>query len=203
VIYELRTTRVRPGGVPEFEQRLEAMLPARQRHSALAGCWHTEIGPLLQVIELWPYEDRQHQAHVAEAVSREACWPTADGDLVRRVEVEVLEPAPFMRPLDGRQQRLGPFYELRIYQLKTGYVQRMIDRWSPLVPGREELSPLLGAWHSELGRWFHLWPYPDLAERSRIRSEAIQRGVWPPDTSGFLLSQENKVLLPAAFSPLQ
>jgi hypothetical protein len=179
------------------------MLPARQRHSPLAGCWHTEIGPLLQVIELWPYEDRQHQAKVAEAVSREGGGPMADGDLVRGVELEVLEPAPFMRALDGTGQRLGPFYELRIYQLKTGYVQQMIERWAPLVPGREELSPLVGAWHSELGGWFHLWPYSDLAERSRIRNEAVQRGVWPPDTSGFLLSQENKILLPAAFSPLK
>jgi hypothetical protein len=203
MIYELRTTRVRPGGVPEFERLLESTLATRQEHSRLIGCWHTEIGPLLQVIELSSFEDRSHHAQATQAMSEAGGWPPSNGDLVQGAEVEVLEPTPFMRPLDGSQQQVGPFFELRIYQAKTGLVPKIIERWAPMVPGREELSPLLGAWHSDLGRWFHLWPYPDLAERSRIRQEAVQRGVWPPDTSALLLSQENKILLPASFSPLR
>jgi hypothetical protein len=203
MIYELRTTRVRSGGLPEFERKLESVLPTRQRHAKLAGCWHTEIGPLLQVVELWLFEDQRHHAEATEAMSRAGGWPPADGELARGVEVELLEATPFMRPLDGSRQELGPFYELRTYQTKTGMVPRMIERWAPMIPAREELSPLVGAWHSDLGRWFHLWPYRDLAERSRVRAEAVERGVWPPDTSALLVTQENKIMLPTSFSPLQ
>ena len=203
MIYELRTTRVRSGGLPEFARRLEAALPARERHSKLAGCWHTEIGRLLRVIELWPYEDRRHQAEVAAALARDGGQPVADGDLVHEVTVDLLEPAPFMRPLDGTPQKVGPVFELRIYQTRAGQIPNVIERWAPLVPGREALSPLLGAWHDELGRWYHLWPYPDLAARTRTRDEATRTGLWPPKTTEFLLTMENMILLPAAFSPIQ
>jgi len=41
-------------------------------------------------------------------------------------------------------------------------------------------------------------------QRARVREEARQKGVWPPPGGpDRLLTQENKILLPAAFSPLQ
>jgi len=200
MIYELRTTRVRPGGVPEFEGGLEEALPGRQQHAKLAGCWHTEIGPLLQIIELWSFEDQQSHA---QSAGQGASGLYVTGDLVQSTEVELLEPTPFMKPLDGTPQQLGPVYELRIYQTRTGQLPQFVERWAPLVPGRTQVSPLVGAWHSSSGRFFHMWPYKDLAERSRIRSETRQKGIWPPDTTSLLLTQENKILLPASFSPLQ
>jgi hypothetical protein len=203
MIYELRTTRVRPGGVPEFESRLEHALPGREQLSKLAGSWHTDIGPLMQVIELWPYEDRNHHREVAQALRRNGGWPTVDGDLVLSVESELLEPAPFMRPLDCSPQQVGPMYELRTYQIKPGSWLELINRWAPMVPGREQLSPLLGLWHSEMSHFIHLWPYHDLTQRTRIRDEARRQGIWPPNSTEFLLTQESKIMLPASFSPLQ
>ena len=29
----------------------------------------------------------------------------------------------------------------------------------------------------------HIWPYQDIAERNRIRAEAVKDGTWPPKTS--------------------
>lgn len=203
MIYELRTVQLIPGAVPEYERRLEAALPARQRHSRLAGCWHTEIGTLQQVVELWPYESEEQRASVLAALEQESGWPPRVDDLVQQIEIELLHPAPFMRPLDGSPQRVGPIFEFRIYQVRTGQVPEMIAKWTPMVPEREKLSPLLGCWYSDQGRWFHLWPYPDMASRMRIRAEAIEKGIWPPPTTPNLLMMSTKIMLPAAFSPLQ
>ena len=61
--------------------------------------------------------------------------------------------------------------------------------------------------YSELGglnKWVHIWPYKDLNERTRIRAEATQDAHWPPSpsTRHLLMKQENKLLVPAAFSPM-
>jgi hypothetical protein len=55
-----------------------------------------------------------------------------------------------------------------------------------------------------LNKWCHIWAYKDAAERSRIRAEAVSKGVWPPGSPpGALLKQENMLVVPAAFSPLK
>ena len=68
------------------------------------------------------------------------------------------------------------------HTLKPGGIPGVIDRWSTQIAERIKLSPLAGAWYSELGglnRWCHIWAYKDAAER--LRSErARNEGVWPP-----------------------
>ena len=59
--------------------------------------------------------------------------------------------------------------------------------------------------YTELGglnKWVHIWPYKDLNERNRVRDEARKGGHWPPPTREFLARQENKIMVPAAFSPM-
>ena len=53
-----------------------------------------------------------------------------------------------------------------------------------------------------LNKWVHIWPYKDLEERNRIRGEASKTATWPPPTREFLVSQENKILVPSSFSPM-
>ena len=63
---------------------------------------------------------------------------------------------------------------------------------------------MAAAWYTELGglnKWVHIWPYKDLDERDRIRTEAVKTPHWPPPTREFLVSQETKIMVPAAFSP--
>src|SRR5437868_882313 len=57
MIVEFRTYTLQPGTVPQFEERFGAALSARTKVSPLAAFWHTEVGPLNQVIHVWPYED--------------------------------------------------------------------------------------------------------------------------------------------------
>ena len=57
MIYEVRTYTLRPGTVAEFEERYAKRLPLREKHSKLGAFWHTEFGPLNQVIHVYPYDD--------------------------------------------------------------------------------------------------------------------------------------------------
>ena len=61
MIYEVRTYTLKPGTVPEFESRFEQRHPHREKYSKLGAFWHTEMGPLNQVIHIWEYDDLQHR----------------------------------------------------------------------------------------------------------------------------------------------
>ena len=68
----------------------------------------------------------------------------------------------------------------------------------------DEFSKLLGLWQSEVGglnRVVHIWPYESFEDRERIGQEARKTGKWPPKTQEFIITQENKIVQPAPFSP--
>ena len=58
--------------------------------------------------------------------------------------------------------------------------------------------------HGEVNSYLHIWPYESLNHRAEIREKARAAGAWPPPGGGdMLLTQANKIMLPASFSPLQ
>ena len=71
MIYEVRTYTLRPGTVAEFEERFAKRLPLREKHSKLGAFWHTEFGPLNQVIHVYPYDDLQHRTAVRDALAKD------------------------------------------------------------------------------------------------------------------------------------
>ena len=60
MLYEVRTYTLRPGTTTEFEERFAKRLPLREKHSKLGAFWHTEFGPLNQVIHVYAYDDLGH-----------------------------------------------------------------------------------------------------------------------------------------------
>ena len=115
-------------------------------------------------------------------------------------------PAPFMQPLGSRSFGTGNFYEMRIYTYAPGDIPKVLEAWGKAVPIREKLSPLAACWTSELGglnKFVHVWVYKDSNERTRIREESRKGGQWPPQSGVRPMRQENKLLIPAAFSPLR
>ncbi len=205
MIVEMRIYQLKPRSLPEVEKRFGEALPPRLKLSPLAGFFHTEVGPLNQIIHMWPYADLEERRHIrAEAVSAKI-WPPPIGEFIDQMETKILIPAPFSPPLEPRQ--LGGIYEIRTYTYKPGSIPKVIERWSGSIGERVKLSPLVGAWSTELGplnQWIHIWAYRDAGERQRIRKEAVDRGIWPPPGGGdLLLRQENVLAVPAAFSPLR
>jgi len=204
MIYEVRTYRLKPGQVGELEKRIAEVLPYRDKFSRLAAFWHTELGPLNQVVHVWPYESLQQRAEIRARVAKEESrWPPKVMDLIETMEAEIFLPAPFMGPLSDK--RLGNIYEIRTYLYQPGSIPEVLARWAKAIPRRIELSPLVACWYSEIGdvnQFMHIWAYQDLAERDRIRAEALKLPHWPPGTREFLAKQSTKIVLSAEFSPL-
>jgi hypothetical protein len=94
--------------------------------------------------------------------------------------------------------------EMRTYLLKPGTIPVFEERFAEALPARLKFSKLGAFWHSEVGtlnQVILVWPYKDLGERERIGEEARRSGQWPPKVREFILTQENKILQAAPFSP--
>ncbi len=205
MIIEMRSYTLQPGTLAEVEKRFGEALPIREKHSKLAAFWHTEVGPLNQIIHVWAYDSFEQRAAVRATASKDAGWPPPIREFVTAQISEVFLPAPFSPPLEPRQ--VGPLFELRQYTLTPGSIPGLIERWSEKIEGRTKFSPLIGGWYSEFGglnKWVHIWAYKDAAERFSVRAAAAASGNWPArNPPGVLVRQENALLLPSAFSPIR
>jgi hypothetical protein len=101
-------------------------------------------------------------------------------------------------------------YELRTYTLLPGKLPEYLRLSSDV--GRkargDRYGKLHGFWFTEFGtlnQVVHLWEYPDLVERDRLRGELARNEEWTkgylPQIRPMLMAQENKVLSPVL--PLQ
>src|SRR5438046_8096936 len=115
MIYEVRTYTLRTGAVAEFEERFEKRKPLREKHSQLGAFWHTDFGPLNQVIHAWPYENLQHRTAVREAMANDAQLSALPGgrDLIVEQQADIMIPAPFLQPPGRRTFGPGNRYGLR------------------------------------------------------------------------------------------
>jgi len=204
MIYEVRTYMLKPGTVVECEKRFAEALPHREKYSPLGAFWHTELGPLNQIIHVWPYESLQQRLEIRTQAAKDPNWPPKILDLVEHMDSEIFLPAPFMEPLGKKQ--LGGIYEMRSYMYQPGSLPEVLARWAEAIPQRVQLSPLAACWYSDIGtlnKFVHIWAYKDFEERGRIRAESTKLSTWPPKTREFLVSQTTKILFPALFSPMQ
>ena len=209
MIHEMRTYTLRPGTTADFEAQFVKWYQLRAKYSPLLAFWHTEFGFLDRVIHVWPYNDFKHRddARAARANDQELMSTPLGGEFVVSSQSEILTPAPFMKHLQIEGQvHMGNIYEMRIYTYQSGSIPEVLNRWAEALPHREKYSPLAACWYSELGglnKFYHVWPYKDLAERDRIRAEAQKDPHWPPPTREFVVRQENLLLVPAEYSPMK
>src|SRR5262245_62528646 len=84
MIYEVRTYDCKPQSVPEVEKRFAEAYETRKKFSQLAAYWHTEIGPLNQVIHVWPYKDLEERRKIREAAVKESGgkWPPSTSEFM-------------------------------------------------------------------------------------------------------------------------
>ena len=205
MIYEIRTYRLTPGSVAEVESRFGEAYEHRKKYSPIAAFWHTEIGLLNEIIHVWPYQDLAERARVRAESAKDPNWPPKISEFVLSMQSEILVPFPFSPKLTPG--KIGPFYEMRYYTIKTGTLPDIMKAWEAKLPERVKLSPLAVAGHIDLGevnRYIHIWAYNSMDQREAVRAKARQTGVWPPGGgAGRLLTQANKIMMPAAFSPMQ
>ena len=204
MFYEIRTYDLKPRAVSQFARRTSELLAKRQEYSVLFGFWHTEIGPLNQVVHIWQYEDLKERASIRGKVKAEGIWPPNNNEFIANMQTEIMLPAKFMPSMN--EGKLGPIYEMRTYTYAAGDVDKVLAAWEDVISDRVRLSPLVGCWYGEIGqlnKFVHMWAYTSFEERTRVREESAKLGIWPPKSGVLPLRQENKILLPFDFSPLQ
>ena len=205
MIYEVRTYRLKPGSMPEAIERFGAGYEHRKKYSELAAFFYTEIGPLNQIIHIWPYESLAHRTEVRAASSGDPNWPPSIAEFAVDMSSEIFVPFPFTPTFEPG--KVGPIFEWRSYNIVPGSIGKIRDGWAGAIDKRKALSPITMAMHTELGplnKFVHIWPYESLAHRAEVRAKARTDGIWPPKGGGGnLVAQENKIVVAAPFSPIQ
>jgi hypothetical protein len=108
----------------------------------------------------------------------------------------------------------GPFFEIRTYHFAGGELPVIKKNWENGIGVRLEFGPVTAVWSCEIGKvntFQHIWPYKSLDEREEIRKKAQATGLWPAGKKAIkeggrdyeLITQENKIVVPSSFSPLQ
>ena len=101
-------------------------------------------------------------------------------------------------------------YEMRVYTLQPGKVpefQALIEKEG--LPVISKYSKLVGWWSTEVGplnEVIHIWAYEDMNHRAQARAAQgadPEMQAFRPKAQGMVVSQYNKILTPASFSPLQ
>lgn len=214
MIYEILTIDLQPRTLPQVEAALESAFDEAGRPDELVGSFHTEFGDLNQVVQLRRYANYEDRARrtAARDVADTRCLDQIARH-VTRIATEVAVPLPLSRELGPGH--VGPFFEMRRYTFPPGTLPTIMASWEKAMPMRDALgSPVAAIWRCDVGvmnALIHIWPYQSLSEREAIRKRVRVGGLWPPykldeheGRPGYsILTQANKLMLPAHFSPLQ
>ena len=205
MIYAVKINTFKPGMVVKWLAGFCEALPSRLKYSQLGGVWHTDIGPLNKSVQIWPYENFEHRDEVYSQLANEPNWPCKGNDEIVKRSVQIFTPAPFSAKIGGGQ-KLGSIYEMRVYGFRPGSMPTVLDRFAEAFKsGRLELSPaplFMTSVTGKLDLALHIWPYESYAARDQARAAVKKLSGWPPDIGGFLLNQRNRILIPAACSPM-
>ena len=208
MIYEMRRYILQPGKTGEWVRAFCEAYEVRAQYSPLGALFQTEIGPLNEVIHIWPYENLQHRADTRAAASKDTSgkWPPSSAShLIVTQETDILDPIPGVADWDGTPQEWGGIYELRQYTYASGDIRNVAKAFSEALPGRNEIYPVAGIFTSQLGnlnRLFQLFPYKDWTHRDEIRKVYFESGAWPPHSDARPVQQLVRHMLPAACSTL-
>ena len=204
--FEMITFTVRVRTVAQALARIEKALAAPEVGGELMGCWVSEIGQLNQIALLRGYADEvQRQAERERFLLGGEAFGI--NEFITDLRIENYSLFPFLKPLSAG--KLGPFYEMRVYDLVSAGLQPTLDGWAKAIEARtaEQYSPVYAAFYATDGalpRYLHIWPWATLEQRLEVRTQAVMDGVWPPENSGpQLCDMRSTIYLPAGFSPLQ
>jgi hypothetical protein len=211
MIYEMRTYDLKPRSLAEVEKRFGEAYEKRKKFSELTAFFHTEIGPLNQIIHIWGYKDLEERGRIREAAVKEGVWPPKISEFIVSQQSQIMIPFSFMKHPTGK---MGPFFEMRTYHFAGGELPTIKKNWENAIDVRLQFGPVFAVWHTDIGKvntFQHIWPYESLNQREEIRKKAQATGNWPAGKKAEkeggrdynLVMQENKIVMPSAFSPVQ
>ena len=209
MIYEFRTYTVKLGVLDDVLERFGAGYDTRKDIHPLAAFWYTEIGPLNQIIQVWPWQDMAHREAVRAEVNQLSTWPPGLGDAVVEQNVELFNALPFADKMQPGSQ--GPLYEMRTDRYKPGKVRGLRGEWEKLLSGAGEDLPIVGIMHTDMGalnKVIHIWAFASLVERSDILAAPEAARIWSTeaiqDAGGAAPDMQFATIMRASsFSPMQ
>jgi hypothetical protein len=138
MIYEFRTYRVVPRSVPEVERIFGEAYAHRKKYSELTAFWHTEIGPLNEVVHVWAYADLGERSRIRAEAAQDPHWPPKIRDYIVAMRSEIVAPFPFLPA--ARPAKVGPIFELRYYTYKLGAMPQVAKNWEAALPASEAFA---------------------------------------------------------------
>ena len=203
-LYDVAIVTARIGATPKALGILDETLKGPNARGKLLGCWYSDIGALNQILFIRGFGGEGELARERATLAK-SDNPFGVADLSTAMTMDTYMPFDFVAPVP--QGKLGPVYEVRTYLARPGGLAGTIESWRKALPARLKMSPLAACMHTIGGampRFMHIWPYPDLAARHKIRADSVKAGIWPPPGGAErLLIQQSDIYFPAAFSPLQ
>ena len=167
MIYEIRTYTLKPGSLAEVEKRFGEAYEYRKKYSPLAAFWHTEIGPLNEIIHIWGYKDLAERARIRAEAAKDANWPPKIREFI--VEMDVGD--------RGRRSRSSPTSRRARWARSSRSATTRSRRarcparrraGRPSIGERIKLSPLVLAGGVEFGDangFVHIWAYKSMDQR--------------------------------------
>jgi hypothetical protein len=204
MIHEFRTYDLKAGSLPQYYENTAPMLEKRLEYSPLVGYFHTEVGPLNRVLHIWEYNDLNERSDIRSKAVSDGIWPPKNTGIIEKQQVDIFTPAPFM-PAFGRNRKIGPLFELRMYRYPVGAIPKVYEAWAPLIEARMKLAEPVGIWSSDIGganQLAHMWAYESFEHRTEARAKFSSIG-WPPNSGVSPITMENMLMLAADFSPIQ
>lgn len=202
--YDVTILTVRPGTHGKALPHIQAWIEANPAKGEFLACLFSDIGTLNQILLLHGYADAAALAADREQAAK-SDNPFGCLELIAGISRDTYTPFPSVAPIRPGPQ--GPVFEVRTYLLKPASLMPTMEAWRAAVPNRVKVSPMVTAMYTLAGpmpRFMHIWPYPSLDERARIRAKAVEMGVWPPPGGpDHLMAQQTDIFLPAAFSPMR
>lgn len=219
MIVEERTYTVKPGAIAEYLKIYEAegqhiQIPILGR---LVGWYWSELGPLNQTVQMWAYESLTERQERRAEMMKNPKWMALARDKILPLLVnqhsKILKPAawspPIGKPITTGHGRKMAMVEHRCYTLHAGadaqYTKLYGDDGFKLQGAI--LGNLVGWYTSEFGgvnQITHMWGYESHADRDGKRAELGKNGPWQaflPKIRALCLTQDNKLLIPAPWSP--
>ena len=98
--YEIRTYRVKTGGLPAYLKLVdeEGIALQKQHLGQLVGYFFSEIGPLNQIVHIWAYPSLDEREQRRQALAEDPAWqafaPKIQA-LLEEMESKIMKPARF------------------------------------------------------------------------------------------------------------
>ena len=139
MIYEVRTYDLKPHTQAEVEKRFGEAYEKRKKYSEMAAFWHTEIGPLNQIIHVWPYKDLEERDRIRAAAVKDRRLAAEDRRVHREHALGHHDPVRRLARDEARQ--MGPYFEMRTYTYAAGELSKIMKAWEQGDPGAREIRP--------------------------------------------------------------